>query len=618
MQEEKRRWLMRTLRKIGRGLDLARKITLNLVFFVLLIVLLAWLLGSDVPDVPGKAVLVLDIKGDIVEQLTGDPVERAFQKAVSDDAEPETLLKDLVDAIRAGRDDPRIQALLLDLNHMGGARLTMLEDLGRELAEFKKTGKQLLATADDYDMNRYYLAAMADEVYLHWMGAVILDGFSRYKMYFKEGLDRLEVDMHIHRVGEYKSAAEPFLRNDMSEEAREANREYLGDLWRSYLEEVAAARKLKPQDLIDYTASIREGLARTGWDTAKLAREAGLVDRVGGRELVRLRLTELVGEDEETHSYHRVDFDDYLRAAGGDRFGAEADGDLIGVVVARGTIMDGEQPPGQIGGDSTAALIRKARKDENIKAIVLRVDSGGGSAFASEVIRQEFALAREQGKPVVVSMGGVAASGGYWISTAADEIWASPNTITGSIGIIGMVPTFQTPRAKYLGIGVDGVGTTWLAGAFRLDREMKPELDEMLKNLIEKGYREFLDRVAKARNKTVEEVDKIARGRVWSGADAKELGLIDKLGGLDQAITSAARLAKLEDYRVKYVEKKLEFTERLLLDLLAKSSRTLGPSSRALASRSPHQKLLGALADQLRRLEEFNDPHGVYAHCLCD
>jgi len=618
MQEEKRRWLMRTLRKIGRGLDLARKITLNLVFFVLLIVLLAWLLGSDVPDVPGKVALVLDIKGDIVEQLTGDPVERAFQKAVSDDAEPETLLKDLVDAIRAGRDDPRIQALLLDLNHMGGARLTMLEDLGRELAEFKKTGKQLLATADDYDMNRYYLAAMADEVYLHWMGAVILDGFSRYKMYFKEGLDRLEVDMHIHRVGEYKSAAEPFLRNDMSEEAREANREYLGDLWRSYLEEVAAARKLKPQDLIDYTASIREGLARTGWDTAKRAREAGLVDRVGGRELVRLRLTELVGEDEETHSYHRVDFDDYLRAAGGDRFGAEADGDLIGVVVARGTIMDGEQPPGQIGGDSTAALIRKARKDENIKAIVLRVDSGGGSAFASEVIRQEFALAREQGKPVVVSMGGVAASGGYWISTAADEIWASPNTITGSIGIIGMVPTFQTPRAKYLGIGVDGVGTTWLAGAFRLDREMKPELDEMLKNLIEKGYREFLDRVAKARNKTVEEVDKIARGRVWSGADAKELGLIDKLGGLDQAITSAARLAKLEDYRVKYVEKKLEFTERLLLDLLAKSSRTLGPSSRALASRSPHQKLLGALADQLRRLEEFNDPHGVYAHCLCD
>ncbi len=618
MQEEKRCWLMRTLRKIGRGLDLARRITLNLVFFVLLIVLLAWLLGSDVPDVPGKVALVLDIKGDIVEQLTGDPVERAFQKAVSDDAEPETLLKDLVDAIRAGREDPRIQALLLDLNHMGGARLTMLEDLGRELVEFKKTGKQLLATADDYDMNRYYLAAMADEVYLHWMGAVILDGFSRYKMYFKEGLDRLEVDMHIHRVGEYKSAAEPFLRNDMSEEAREANLEYLGDLWRSYLEEVAAARKLKPQDLIDYTASIREGLARTGWDTAKLAREAGLVDRVGGRELVRLRLTELVGEDEETHSYHRVDFDDYLRAAGGDRFGAEADGDLIGVVVARGTIMDGEQPPGQIGGDSTAALIRKARKDENIKAIVLRVDSGGGSAFASEVIRQEFALAREQGKPVVVSMGGVAASGGYWISTAADEIWASPNTITGSIGIIGMVPTFQKPLAKYLGIGVDGVGTTWLAGAFRLDREMKPELDEMLKNLIEKGYREFLDRVAKARNKTVEEVDKIARGRVWSGADAKELGLIDKLGGLDQAITSAARLAKLEDYRVKYVEKKLEFTERLLLDLLAKSSRTLGPSSRALASRSPHQKLLGALADQFRRLEEFNDPHGVYAHCLCD
>jgi len=291
----------------------------------------------------------------------------------------------------------------------------------------------------------------------------------------------------------------------------------------------------------------------------------------------------------------------------------------VAVVVASGTISDGQQPPGSIGGDSTAELLRRARKDDAVKAIVLRVDSPGGSAMASEVIREECALARKQGKTVVVSMGGVAASGGYWISTAADEIWASATTITGSIGIFGMLPTFQKPLAKYLGMRVDGVGTTWLYDGYRPDMELKPRVAALIQQLIERGYQDFLKRVSQARNIPVEKVDEIAQGRVWSGADAHRLGLVDKLGGLPEAIASAAQRAKLgKDYQVKYFEKELPFMEQLVKDLLVTAMLTFAPKQASKGSQSPAGKLLRSLSVQLDSLAQLNDPHGIYAYCFCE
>ncbi len=345
-------------------------------------------------------------------------------------------------------------------------------------------------------MRGYYLAAQADEVLLNPDGMVLIEGFGRYRTYYREGIDRLGITWNVFRVGEYKSAVEPYLRNDMSPEAKEADLEWLGDIWRAYLAGVATARKTTPEALTAYIEGMPELLKAAGGDTAKIALDAKLVDKLAARDEVRKRMIDLAGEDEKTKSFKQVSMADYLEALGDDRPGAKGKGDKVAVVVAKGEIVDGTAGPGRIGGDSTAALIRKARQDEKVKAIVLRVDSGGGSAFASEVIRRELQLAQEAKKPVVVSMGNVAASGGYWIATSSDEIWASPETITGSIGIFGMFPTIEKPLAKYLGMHVDGVGTTSWAGALRIDRELDPRVGESIQQMINHGYEEFLARVA--------------------------------------------------------------------------------------------------------------------------
>jgi protease-4 len=408
----------------------------------------------------------------------------------------------------------------------------------------------------------------------------------------------------------------------MSDEAREANLEWMGDLWRSYLADVAAARGTTRSALTGAIERFDALIEEAGGDTAKVALATGLVDHLVDRDGVRERMIQLVGEDEETHSFHQIGHAAYLAALGDEARPYPTEGDAVAVVVAKGSILDGSQPPGAIGGDSTAALIRDARQDESVKAIVLRVDSGGGSAFASEVIRRELELAREAGKKVVVSMGTVAASGGYWISTASDEIWASANTITGSIGIFGMIPTFQKPLQKHLGIRVDGVGTTWLAGAVRPDRELEPRLRPALQTMIEQGYREFLDRVAEARSMSVEEVDRIARGRVWSGQDAHERGLVDELGGLAEAIASAAAMAELgEEYAVRFVEKEPSFGEKLARQFLTRAADWLGPVETGYRGGviAPIQRSLLELVErQTEMLAGLNDPNGVYALCDCE
>jgi protease-4 len=597
------------LKKTWNLVDGARRVCVNLIFIALVVVVLVFLLSDDDPEIADSTALVIAPKGQLVEQRTGQSIERMIDEARGT-AAPETLLKDVTDAIAAAKEDDRVQALVLNLNSFGGGRMTKLRDVREAITDFKESGKRVVAVADMYDQDRYYLAASADEILLNKMGMVVIEGFGRYKMYYKDGIDRLGLDVHVFRVGEYKSAVEPYLRNDMSPEAKEANLEWLGDLWQIYLDDVATARGMPVDQFEKYATEFPRLLQEAEGDTATAALDFGLVDQTLTRIEVRELLVELVGENEETHSFNQIAFKEYLGTLEDDRFGKKAKGDRVGVIVARGTILDGSHPPGTIGGDSTAALIRKARNDENIKAIVLRVDSGGGSAFASEVIRRECEKARADGKPVIASMGSVAASGGFWISTSSDQIWAYPSTITGSIGIFGMIPTYQKPLAKYLGMRVDGVSTAPLAG-FRPDRELPQEIGDVIQGVIEEGYRDFLERVAESRGMTTEEVDKVARGRVWSGQDAHDLGLVDHLGDLDDAIAAAAELAELgDDYEISYIEKELEFKDRILKELLAE---VVDDGSLDVASETPFDDVLAQVERTAAWMAALNDPNHAYA-----
>ncbi|MBT8038727.1 MAG: signal peptide peptidase SppA [Xanthomonadales bacterium] len=599
----------RFFRGLWGAVDATRRVVVNLVFLMIVVLLLVVAFSSSEPEIADTTALVIAPQGVLVEQLTAKTFEQMLEEARGE-APPETLLKDVIDAIEAARDDERVQTLVLNLSSFTGARLTKLQDVGEAITNFKTSGKKVVAIADNFAQDAYYLAAHSDEIIMHKMGLVVLEGYGRYRMYYKEGIDKLGVDVHIFKVGTYKSAVEPYLRNDMSEFAREANQEWLGDLWQIYLDEVAVARGTTSERLDEYAHEFPRLMAAANGDPSRAALDAGLVDQALTRVEIREYLIGLVGENEETHSYNSVTLADYLSTLDEDRFGREAQGDTVGVIVARGTILDGTQPAGSIGGDSTAELIRQARNDENVKAIVLRVDSGGGSAFASEVIRRECEKARADGKPVIASMGSVAASGGFWISTSSDQIWAHPSTITGSIGIYGMIPTYQRPLAEYLGIRVDGISTAPLAGV-RPDRELPAEVGEVIQAMIEQGYREFLQRVADSRGMTTEEVDRVAQGRVWSGMDAFDLGLVDQLGDLQDAIAAAAELAGLgEGYEVSYIEKQLEFKDKVLRDMMAEAAVL---TAEDVSSASLLDQTLSRVKQAAAEIGELNDPNHVYA-----
>ena len=599
------------LKKISRAawgiIDSARKVTFNLLFLFLAMGLLATLFSNDDPKIAKTTALVIEPKGKLVEQLTAQTVGSLIDQAGGAES-LETLLKDVIDAIDAAKDDDRVQLLVLDLNSFSGAGLTKLQDMAEAITNFKTSGKKVIAISDFYGQDAYYLAAHADEVIVNEMGEILIEGFGRGRMYFKEGIDKLGLDVNIFKVGTFKSAVEPFELNGMSEYAKEANENWLGDLWQIYLNDVTAARGLKPQSLNQYAQEFAKLVVQANGYLSAV--DFGLADQALSRVEAREYFIELVGENKETHSYNRVGLDDYLTTIKEDRFGRETKGKKVAVVVARGTILDGTQPAGTIGGDSTAALIRKARNDEEVKAIVLRVDSGGGSAFASEVIRRELEKARADGKPVIASMGSVAASGGFWISTSSDQIWAHPSTITGSIGIFGIFPTYQKPLAKYLGIRVDGVGTAPLAGGIRMDRELPSEMGDAIQSVIERGYREFLQRVADSRGMTTEEVDKVAQGRVWSGSDAYKLGLVDNLGDLDDAIAAAAKLAELdEDYVVSYIKQEEGFQDKFVRELMAGA---ISASNQNSISISPLNRMLLKVQHAAADFGALNDPNHAY------
>jgi protease IV len=585
---------------------------------ILLLVIFGFILAAlhtSIPTVPRSAALVLAPEGELVEQLATDPVRRAFGQASGGPA-PETLLKDVIDAIQLAKGDSRIKLIVLQLGNLAPSGLSKLQEIGAALREFRAAGKRVVAAADSMDQTQYYLAAQAGEVYLDPLGLVYVDGFSYYRMYLKDAIDKLGVDVNVFRAGTFKSYTDQFSRSDMAPSEREESSVWLEALWNAYSQDVTRARSMPSNALNQYIAEEPAALAAVNGDAAKLALQRGLVTALKSRRQVADDLKGLVGEDQDNHSFNAIGMSQYLAAARSKHVLKSKSDARVGIVVASGEILDGHQPPGTIGGESTADLLRQARYDTTVKAVVLRVDSPGGSMFASEQILREVQALRKAGKPVVVSMSTYAASGGYYISAAANQIFASPTTLTGSIGVFSVVPTFQHTLEK-LGVKVDGIGTTPLAGDMRMERTLGPAARQILQTSVEHAYAEFLTRVGEGRKKSVTEVDKIAQGRVWAGVDAQRIGLVDTLGGLKDASDAAAKLAEMgSEYEAEYIESEMTLREELLMQLRSESlqiARTMG----LVAPRSELDRALDPILEQARAISRLNDPRGLYAYCWC-
>jgi protease IV len=603
-------------RGVWRGLDGLRRF-LHLLLLLAIFGFIIGALRSSIPHLPAKAALVIHPQGRIVEQLASDPIERAFSQA-SGRGEIQTLLWDVTEAIDAAAKDKRVQALVLELDDMQGAGQPALEEIAAALGRFRAAGKKVVAQATTYSQAQYYLAAQSDELYLDPFGTVLIEGFERYRMYFKGALEKLSVDMHLFRVGAYKSAAETYVRKDMSPEDREESLTYLNALWHGYQGAVGTARKLPDGALATYANGFVDALKAAGGNAADVALKAGLVTALKSRPEVERRIIELVGEDSDTHSYNAIALSDYTRVVKAERSLRKDRDRRVAVIVASGEILDGVQPPGTVGGESTAKLIHDARLDDKVRAVVLRIDSPGGSVMASEQIYREVLALKAAGKPVVVSMSTVAASGGYYIAAPADEIFASATTITGSIGIFATLPTVDRALDR-LGITVDGVGTTALSGAQRLDRPLTPALAGYVQSQIEYGYEQFLGHVSAGRGKTRDQIHQIAQGRVWIGSDAHRIGLVDTLGGYDAAVKSAARRAKLgEDYVVERVEPDLSWAQQLVLQLRVRLAQLAGSAVGAPLSRlTALPAALSPLEAELGRFRRLAAPNRSYAYCFC-
>jgi protease IV len=585
---------------------------------VLLLVIFGFILAAlhtAIPIVPHTAALVIAPEGELVEQLSRDPVRRAFGEASGGPA-PETLLRDVTDAIVAAKSDARIKLIVLDLGLLDSSGLSKLQEIGAALREFRAAGKRVVTAANSLDQTQYYLAAQAGEVYLDPMGLVYLDGFSYYRMFLRDAIDKLGVDVNVFRAGTYKSYTDQYSRSDMAASEREESSVWLEALWSAYQQDVTRARSLPAGALAEYVADEAAALAAVNGDAAKLALQRGLVTALKSRRQMADDLKVLVGEDEDTHSFNAIAMNQYLAAVRSKHVLKSKSDVKVGVVVASGEILDGRQPPGTIGGESTADLLREARFDNTVKAVVLRVDSPGGSMFASEQILREVQALRKAGKPVVVSMSTYAASGGYYIAAAANQIFASPTTLTGSIGVFSIVPTFQRTLEK-LGVKVDGIGTTPLAGNMREDRTLTAASRQILQTSVDHAYSEFLHRVGDGRKKSVEDVDKIAQGRVWAGVDAQRIGLVDHLGGLKDATDAAAKLAELgSDYDVSYIDPDLSLREQLLMQLRSEA-RSVGEISGLIPPPSGIERILDPMLEQARAIARLNDPRGLYAYCWC-
>lgn len=565
-EPRKRGPIVRLVVGVWDAMNFTRRLFFNLLFFGLLLFVLAMLASGDgIQPLLPRTTLVIAPQGQLVEQYSSDAASRALARMYGDPGAGEVQLRDLLRGIEAAKDDKRIERVLLRVDGLGFSGHAALRELAAAIGDLRASGKQVVAFGEALGQQQYLLAAQADEVYLDPMGGVLLEGLAGYRPYFREGLqDKLGVDVHLFKVGEYKSAAEPFVLDAASPESKEADLYWMGDVWQRFLGDVAAARGLDAGALAASIDTLPRHIEAAGGDLAQYALAQELVDGLKTEEEVDALLVERgVADEDAEHGFRAVTLDAYLGHV--DRGIAPVDErPQVAVVVAEGSIIGGEQPPGTIGGDSTSALLRAARDDDAVKAVVLRIDSPGGEVFASEQIRREVDALQAAGKPVVASMGDYAASGGYWIAMDADRIYANPSTVTGSIGIFGLVPTFQRSLDK-IGVHTDGVGTTRFAGAFDPTRALDPAVGEVIQAVIENGYRKFTGRVAQARGMDVAAVDAIARGRVWTGAQAKQRGLVDEFGGLREAVADAAQRAGLDapgSYRVRYLDQDASPFER--------------------------------------------------------
>lgn len=615
------KFLRALLAKIWRVLNGVRIVLLNIIFFSILIIVIAVMSqGEDLPTVPEDGMLVLNLHGVLVEEETYvDPFDRFFQEALSNGVSiPEVHLYELLSALEKATEDERIGGIVLDLRYFLGGGLNKMLLVGDQLNAFRATGRPVIAIGDYYTQNQYFLASHADSIYLNPMGAVALDGFHYYQMYYKNLLENLKITPHIFQVGQYKSAVEPFMRDDMSDEAREANEAWLNEQWTLFLNGIQRNRNLDPQitsgQLDDYMALME----RADHNQATLAIQANLVDALYSRQEMRDQLIELAGLDTGTNSYRYITLNDYQRVLQADvnpMLEAMDPRPEVAVIVGRGVIMDGSRPAGEIGGDSLATQLRDARNDDDVKAVVLRIDSPGGSAFASEVIRQEVLELRKAGKPVIASMSSTAASGGYWIAAGADEIIATPSTITGSIGVFGMLMTFED-SLDYIGINTDGLSTTELP-YLNLGKTLDAATEHMVQASVEQIYTEFLELVADARNMTPAAVHEIAQGRVWTGQAALDLGLVDALGEVDLAIARAANLAGLEqdEFKVAWPTQEVSPFEAFMAEFLGNASAWIPQREVTTPSGLAEQALL-KVWDDVKILNEFNARDGVYTRCL--
>ncbi|MCA1896738.1 signal peptide peptidase SppA [Shewanella putrefaciens] len=586
-----------------------RKLILNLIFFgILAVIMISITAGEDI-QVEDNSALVLNLAGSIVDQKQQiDPIEAALKQGNKANADGEILLADVLYVIDNAAQDTRITTLVLDLADLKRAGVSKLQSIGNAINRFKESGKQVVAIGNYYEQNQYFLASFADTIYLNPQGGISLDGLSMYNLYFKSALEKLKIKAHIFRVGTFKSAVEPYMRDDMSDAAKEANSALLADVWKSYTQTVANNRNIDASALVLDASTYLAELDKAQGDSATMAINMKWVDSLATAEDFRKTMIDTVGKAKSGDSFKQISFYDYLTLVAPKPSFIEQDS--VGIIVASGTILNGKQPAGQIGGDSTAELLRKARFDKHIKALVLRVDSPGGSAFASEQIRQELLALKAAGKPVVVSMGSLAASGGYWISASADYIFATPTTLTGSIGIFGMITTFEDSLDS-IGIHTDGVSTSEWAG-LSVTRTLSSSVEAVIQRHIERGYLNFISLVAKERNMTLEQVDSIAQGRVWSGKKALELGLVDELGDIDEAIAKAAKLANLNLFDTRVIEQELT-PEQLFIQQMFASVSSYLPAS--LSHSSVLEQMLQQWTGSLKTITSFNDPNHVYIYC---
>ena len=602
----KRGFVSRFFRFLWRALKAVTIFVYGLVAVIILSAVLFAFVSQGGPKIPDSGALLLDPEGVLVEQRSAVDIDTLL---VNEGPPQEVLVKDIIDALAFAKEDDRIKLVVLQLDGLQYGLLPKLERIAAAIVEFKASGKKVIAVGDNYSQSALYLAAHADEVLMNPEGVAAVEGFAMYRPYFKSLLEKHDVSVNVFKVGKYKSALDPFLRDDMSDEDRLAWTEILNPLWDAYTTGIEKARGLDAGSITSVLDNAPQKVQEAQGNLARLAVQEGLIDRLVTDNERREYLIELAGvneEDTEQQNYRRVAFKAYLRDA---RLPVKHKDNKVAVITAVGDIVDGHAPQGVIGSKSLSKLIRKARLDDDVKAIVLRIDSGGGSKSASEIIHTEVQAAQDSGIPIVASMGSVAASGGYYIAASADEIWALPNTITGSIGIIGLLPSFEKTLARY-GVYTDGIATTPIAGGASALRGVSPVYGEVLQSTIESGYQQFLTTVADGRNMDVDAVHEVAQGRVWTGEKAEQLGLVDELGDLNDAINAAARLADIENYSLWYVEPALSLEEKLLRRI-AENADALSPK----ISHSPVSKLISMVRSELGFLERLNDPHHAYVIC---